>query len=109
MPTFFCQRTVAKSGFAAYVARYTEYDLVYGSLGGVIALLFWVYLSANILLFGGEVASEIGFALRGEERKGQPRVAGMIEADWRRSLITLLRGLILAPPDDDRRIDRWRR
>ena len=97
---------VAKSGFAAYVARYTEYDLVYGSLGGVIALLFWVYLSANILLFGGEVASEIGFALRGEERKGQPMVAGMIEADWRRSLITLLRGLILAPPDDDRPVGR---
>ncbi len=97
---------VAKAGFAAYVARFTRYDVVYGSLGGVIALLFWIYLSANILLFGAEVASEVGFALRGQERKGRPRVAGAFETDWRRSLITLLRGLVLAPPDNTHRIDR---
>ena len=78
-------------------------------IGGVIALLFWIYLSANILLFGAEVASETGFALRGAERKGQPRSTGGLDTDWRRSLVALVRGLVMAPPDDKRPLDRRRR
>jgi membrane protein len=29
-----------------------RYDLIYGSLGAIIAFLTWVYLSAVIILFG---------------------------------------------------------
>src|SRR5688572_10117061 len=43
-----------KHGFALYLANLGDYDVVYGSLGGLIALLFWVYLSANMLLAGAE-------------------------------------------------------
>ncbi len=85
---------VAKQGFAFYLAGFANYDVVYGSLGGVFALLFWVYLSANILLFGAEVAAELPHVLREEPRHGH---AGATEANWRGSLLAVLRGLVLAP------------
>jgi len=91
---------VAKTGFAVYLAHFDAYQLVYGSLGGVIALLFWVYISANILLFGAEVSAEIGYVMRGEPRRGY---APNGEGDWRTSLRQLLRGLIFAPPAEQSR------
>lgn len=56
----------AKIGFSIYLENFSSYDLVYGSLGAVVAFLFWVYLGANILLFGAEVASEYPRVLRGD-------------------------------------------
>ena len=46
---------IAEIGFAIYAANFAHYDKVYGSLGAVIAFLFFAYLGAAILLFGGEV------------------------------------------------------
>jgi membrane protein len=87
---------LAKAGFATYVAHFTNYDVVYGSLGGVIALLFWVYVSANILLYGAELSAEVSYALRREPRRGHTPDD---DGDWRSSLLALLRGLVLAPGD----------
>ena len=47
-----------KHGFAFYLRNFSNYDAVYGSLGAAIALLFFVYLAACVLLFGAEVAAE---------------------------------------------------
>ena len=44
-------------GFVWYVRSYSLYNVVYGSIGAVLALLTWVYLSANIVLFGALVSS----------------------------------------------------
>lgn len=49
---------VGKVGFAFYLEHFSNFDVVYGSLGAVVAFLFWVYISAAVLLFGAEVASE---------------------------------------------------
>ncbi len=49
---------VGTFGFAIYFENFATYDLVYGSLGGVIALLAWVFVSSLILLFGAEFAAE---------------------------------------------------
>ncbi len=49
---------VAKLGFSVYIENFTHYDLVMGSLGAVAAFLLWIYVSANIMLFGAEIASE---------------------------------------------------
>jgi membrane protein len=57
---------VAKVGFALYVANFANYNVVFGSLGAVVAFLFWVYLSANIMLLGAEVASEYPRVRRGD-------------------------------------------
>ncbi|HRC62562.1 MAG: YihY/virulence factor BrkB family protein [Dehalococcoidia bacterium] len=95
---------LAKALFATYLANFANYDVVYGSLGGVIALLFWVYVSANILLFGAEVAAEVSHVMRGEPRRGHTPGD---EGDWRSSLLTLLRGLVLAPGEGEERRRRW--
>jgi membrane protein len=49
---------IAKLGFSFYVSNFSNFDVVFGSLGAVAAFLFWVYVSANTLLFGAEVAAE---------------------------------------------------
>ncbi len=46
-------------GFGIYVSRFGSYDKTYGSLGAVVALLTWVYLSAYVFLFGAELNSEL--------------------------------------------------
>jgi membrane protein len=60
---------VAKVAFAIYVANFSNYNVVFGSLGAVVAFLFWVYLSANIMLLGAEVAAEYPRVLRGDYDK----------------------------------------
>ncbi len=47
-----------KHGFAFCLRNFSNYDAVYGSLGAAIALLFFVYLAACVLLFGAEIAAE---------------------------------------------------
>jgi membrane protein len=47
-------------GFTAFLsAGLLRYDLVYGSLAAVVALQFWIYLGAIILLFGAHLAEAI--------------------------------------------------
>ena len=45
---------VLKNGFAVYVANFRAYDLLYGSLGGILLFLSVVYFASAILLLGGE-------------------------------------------------------
>ena len=44
-------------GFSVYIAHFAHYNRVYGSLGAVIAFMFYVYLASMIFLFGAEIAS----------------------------------------------------
>lgn len=41
--------------FSLYVSRFANYSRFYGSLGGVIILMIWIYLSSITLLMGSEV------------------------------------------------------
>jgi membrane protein len=45
-------------GFSAYLAFFGHYNKVYGSLGAVVAFMFFVYLASMVFLFGAEIASE---------------------------------------------------
>ena len=49
----------ASVGLRIYLHLHNTYDATYGSLGGVIILLLWFYLSGAAILVGGEVNSEI--------------------------------------------------
>ena len=44
--------TAASLGFARYMADFGNYGAIYGSLGAVIALLMWFYISAYAVLIG---------------------------------------------------------
>ena len=45
--------------FRLYVQHFGAYNKTYGTIGGVIALLTWMYYSMFVLLVGGELASEL--------------------------------------------------
>jgi membrane protein len=46
-------------GFSYYVSNFANYSAIYGSLGAVIVLLVYIFISAAVLLFGAEVNAEI--------------------------------------------------
>ena len=48
----------ATSGFGWYVRNVARYNVMYGSIGAVIALLVWMYMMAIIALFGCEFNAE---------------------------------------------------
>lgn len=58
----------ASFGYRIYLSYFHAYSKAYGSLGAVILLLVWFYLTGFALLMGGEVNSEIG-RLRGDFKK----------------------------------------
>lgn len=47
------------AGFGFYVANFSSYDKTYGTLGGVIAFLLWLWLTNLALLFGAELDAEL--------------------------------------------------
>jgi membrane protein len=42
-------------GFRWYVTRFSNFDLTYGALGGVMMLMLWLYLTGVAILMGGEI------------------------------------------------------
>ncbi len=49
---------VASVAFAFYVANFGSYNKTYGTLGGVIGLLVWLWITNNAILLGMQVNSE---------------------------------------------------
>jgi membrane protein len=46
---------LSSMGFAFYVDNFNNYSRTYGSIGAVIVLMIWLFLSSVILLVGGEI------------------------------------------------------
>ena len=74
---------VASLAFAFYVANFSHYNKTYGSLGGIIAFLIWLWISNVAVLFGAEVNAELergrrleaGQQAQEEEPFATPRMA----------------------------------
>ncbi|MEX0750871.1 MAG: YihY/virulence factor BrkB family protein [Dehalococcoidia bacterium] len=82
-----------KNSFAIYVANFNNYDVVYGSLAGIVLFLFYTYLSSVILLFGAEVAhTSERFHAGAFEEEIHPRVPGDPISE---QALRALRGLFL--------------
>ena len=41
--------------FSFYVGNFANYSKTYGSIGGIIVLMMWLYFSAIILMLGGQL------------------------------------------------------
>ncbi len=50
---------LASLGFRAYLTYFNTYSVTYGSLGAVMILLMWFYITGLMLLVGGEFNSEL--------------------------------------------------
>lgn len=77
---------LASFAFKLYLEFFDSYSATYGSLGAVIVLMLWLYLTGMAILIGGEVNSEIENAAaeagkpdakeRGEKSPGDKGAAG---------------------------------
>jgi membrane protein len=56
-------------GLRVYVTQFANYNATYGSIGGVILLMLWLYLTGLALLLGAEINAEIEHAAA---RRGEP-------------------------------------
>jgi membrane protein len=87
---------IASAAFAFYVANFSSYNETYGSLGGVIVFLVWLWITNNAILLGAQLNSELergrelGAGVPGAGREIQaeprdepkePRTAGMQPRD----------------------------
>jgi membrane protein len=64
------------AGFGFYVAWFGHYDATYGSLGAVVVMLTWLYLSSYVLLFGPELNSELEKQTEVDTTSGPERPIG---------------------------------
>jgi membrane protein len=65
---------LASAGLRLYLHFFNNYTATYGSLGAVIVILTWFYLSGLMLLLGGEVNSEIEAAATERHLRAQNAV-----------------------------------
>lgn len=55
-------------GFSFYVNNFGNYSKIYGSIGAIIALMSWLFISSTIILLGGEVNATIFYKKVGKEK-----------------------------------------
>jgi len=83
---------LATLGFGFYAAKFGDYNATYGSLGAVVVLLMWLFVSAYAVLLGASINAETERQTLRDTTKGGPRPMGS-------------RGATVADhgPDDDTR------
>jgi membrane protein len=67
---------VASIGFSIYANSFGNYNKTYGALAGVIILMFWLYLTAVIVLVGAELNTEMELQTARDTTKGPEQPMG---------------------------------
>ena len=67
---------VVSIAFTAYVANFNSYDKTYGSLGGIVIILTWLYLSSFAVLFGAVINAQSERQTRRDTTRGKPEHMG---------------------------------
>ncbi len=67
-------------GFSLYAAKFGDFNKTYGSLGAMIVLLVWFYISSFVILMGAEINAELEHQTTKDTTTGPPRPMGEREA-----------------------------
>jgi membrane protein len=62
--------------FEAYVRTIGTFEQTYGTLGGVVVLLLWLYLSGFVVILGAEINSELEHQTRRDSTIGPEKPMG---------------------------------
>ena len=68
---------IARPLFLAYLARFSEYEAIYGFLTAIIVIVLWAWVMSLIVIYSGEVAAHVQ-AILIEGRSGAEVEAGHI-------------------------------
>lgn len=71
---------VGSAGFAFYVANFGSYNESFGTLGGVVILLMWLWISAYVIMLGAELNAEMEAQTRHDTTVGKDRPMGERDA-----------------------------
>ncbi len=67
---------LATWGFTIYLQNFGNYNKIYGSLGAVIVLLLWLYISAFVCLLGAALNAELELQQRKDTTRGPDKPMG---------------------------------
>jgi membrane protein len=67
---------VASLGFTFYVARFGNFNATYGSLGAVVVLMLWFYITSFVLLLGAEINAELEHQTNRDSTIGEDKPMG---------------------------------
>ena len=60
----------ASIGFSVYAENFGSYQETFGSLAGVVILLFWLWISAFVVLLGGKINAALEERTDADTSKG---------------------------------------
>jgi membrane protein len=71
----------ASALFAVYTANFAKYNETYGSLGAVVVLMLWLFVTALCVIIGAELNAEMERQTRRDTTVGKPEPIGSREAE----------------------------
>lgn len=67
---------IASYLLSTYISRFANFNETYGSLGAIVAMLLWLYLSAFVVLLGAKLNAEMELRTEHDTTTGPPRPMG---------------------------------
>ena len=62
--------------FSLYTANFGRYNETYGTLGAIVVVMLWLYLTALMIILGAELNAELERQTRRDSTTGEPRPMG---------------------------------
>lgn len=67
---------IASAGFSWYATEFGNFNKTYGSLGAIIVLMMWFYISSFVILIGGKINAELEHQTKKDTTTGPEKPMG---------------------------------